>query len=229
MLKYFNEIVIGAGAMGSAAIYNLARIRCEENKVGTSLAIEQFELYHSKGSSGGESRATRVAIAEGSEYVPLAIRSNSLWQEIEKRIGYKPGTLYNPIGGLIISAIGQNEKILHDPDMNYFQESQRIANQYHIPHKILSNLALRNSYPQFAVNDNGIGYAEESMGFLRSDECIKAQLKLAKDYGAKIHTEEKMLEFSQLSDGKIKVTTNKSEYTTNHLILTVAALGLRKY
>jgi len=64
--KHFDTMVLGLGAMGSAAVYQLA-------KRGQSvLGIDQFALPHHYGSSHGETRIARQAIGEGEEYVPLA-------------------------------------------------------------------------------------------------------------------------------------------------------------
>ena len=82
--------VIGLGAMGSAALYQLARR-------GVSVTgIDRFTPPHDRGSSHGESRITRQAIGEGEEYVPLALRSHDIWRELEADTGR---SLLSPIGG----------------------------------------------------------------------------------------------------------------------------------
>jgi glycine/D-amino acid oxidase-like deaminating enzyme len=52
-VEQFDVIIIGAGAMGSASAFYLAK---EGKKV---LLLEQFELLHNKGSSHGESPIQR--------------------------------------------------------------------------------------------------------------------------------------------------------------------------
>jgi len=80
-MRNFDTIVCGLGAMGSAAVYQLAKRR---NKV---LGLERFSLPHANGSSHGESRIIRQAIGEGEDYVPLVLRSYQLWREIETETG----------------------------------------------------------------------------------------------------------------------------------------------
>lgn len=218
MSNYFDEIVVGAGAMGSATLNNLAKLHHENLQPGKSLLLEQFRLLHTKGSSGGESRATRVATLEGKEYIPLVQRANILWQEIEKKTNRSPGTLYNPIGGLVIAP--KHGNFPTSQEMGCFEKTEDIAAKHNIPYTILSSSELRKLYPQFNTSDQNIGYKEASMGFLRSDECIKAQLELAQHYGAEIHTEEKMLNFFRLSNGRLKIETSQNEYETQRLILT---------
>ena len=52
--KIYDAIVVGAGGMGSAAAYHLARNGAEV------LVIEQFATGHALGSSHGETRAIRM-------------------------------------------------------------------------------------------------------------------------------------------------------------------------
>ncbi len=81
MDKDFQTIIVGLGAMGSAATYQLAK---RGNKV---LGIDQFSPPHGFGSSHGETRVTRQAIGKAEEYVPLVPRSYEIWEEIEKATG----------------------------------------------------------------------------------------------------------------------------------------------
>ncbi|MCY3979547.1 MAG: FAD-dependent oxidoreductase, partial [Chloroflexi bacterium] len=64
MAKVFDAIVIGAGAMGSAAAYYLSK------RGQRVLLLEQFELDHRKGSSYGYSRIIRYPY-DHPEYVEL--------------------------------------------------------------------------------------------------------------------------------------------------------------
>ena len=61
-------IVIGLGAAGSAALYQLARAGIR------AIGIDRWHPPHAMGSSHGETRITRQAIGEGEVYVPLVLR-----------------------------------------------------------------------------------------------------------------------------------------------------------
>src|SRR5258705_4772228 len=98
-----DTIVLGLGAMGSAAIYQLAK---RGHRV---LGIDQFTPPHDGGSSHGESRIIRQAIGEGEEYVPLALRSYELWREIEKATGKDLLTI---TGGLTLES-QNSEGVMH--------------------------------------------------------------------------------------------------------------------
>src|SRR5260370_340023 len=76
-----DAIVLGLGAMGSAASFRLAA------SGASVLGIDRFEPPHPHGSTHGDTRITRLAIGEGEEYVPLVRRSHELWREIEQQAG----------------------------------------------------------------------------------------------------------------------------------------------
>jgi len=63
-------LVVGLGAVGSAALYQAAKLGARV------IGIDRFHPPHEQGSSHGETRITRQAIGEGREYVPLVLRSN---------------------------------------------------------------------------------------------------------------------------------------------------------
>jgi sarcosine oxidase len=69
-------VVVGAGAMGSATAYWLAR---DGRKV---VLLERFAQGHTRGSSHGQTRIFRLAYPDPA-YVGLAQRALELWREIE--------------------------------------------------------------------------------------------------------------------------------------------------
>jgi monomeric sarcosine oxidase len=72
--------VVGAGIMGSATAYALAR---DGHDV---VLYEQFEVGHTRGSSHGRSRIVRLAYPE-IEFVELAVESFAGWRELEREAG----------------------------------------------------------------------------------------------------------------------------------------------
>ena len=103
MKTKFDAIVLGLGAMGSAAIYQLAK------RGKTVLGIDQFSPPHNYGSTHGESRIIRQAIGEGEYYVPLVLRSYELFREIEKETGKELLTI---TGGLTLES-RPSEAVMH--------------------------------------------------------------------------------------------------------------------
>ncbi|GAK04938.1 monomeric sarcosine oxidase [Geomicrobium sp. JCM 19037] len=82
MKQNFDVIIVGAGTMGMAAGYYLAK---RSKKV---LLIDQFDPPHEMGSHHGETRIIRHALGEGKAYTPLALRSQQLWEELQQVSGY---------------------------------------------------------------------------------------------------------------------------------------------
>ena len=74
-------IVVGLGAMGSAAAWQLAR------RGARVLGIDRYAPPHDQGSSHGLTRVTREAVGEGEAYAPLVRRSHAIWRELEAELG----------------------------------------------------------------------------------------------------------------------------------------------
>src|SRR5439155_11513122 len=103
MVNKFDTIVVGLGAMGSAAVYQLAK---RGNKV---LGLDRFSPPHANGSSHGESRIIRQSIGEDEEYISLFLRFYELLREIEKATGMELLTI---TGGLTLES-QNSEGVLH--------------------------------------------------------------------------------------------------------------------
>src|SRR5262245_17261839 len=80
-MPYYDTIVCGLGAMGSAALYELAR------RGARVLGIERFAPGHAHGSSHGATRIIRLAYWEHPSYVPLVRRAYALWHDLETAAG----------------------------------------------------------------------------------------------------------------------------------------------
>lgn len=76
--KDYDVIVVGAGSMGMAAGYYLAKEGVK------TLLVDAFDPPHTNGSHHGDTRIIRHAYGEGREYVPFALRAQELWYELEK-------------------------------------------------------------------------------------------------------------------------------------------------
>ena len=169
-MKVFDALVLGLGALGSAALLQLARrgIRV--------LGVDRLAPPHTQGSSHGETRITRCAIGEGEHFTPLALRSHVLWREIESETGAK---LLTTPGVLVLSSPARTS-FTHVED--FFANTVAAARRYHIAHEILDAEAIRRRYGQFCVRDDEIGYFEPGGGFLRPESCLSAQLEQARPW-----------------------------------------------
>ena len=206
MAETLDAIVVGLGAMGSAATYQLAK------RGAKVLGIDRYSPPHALGSSHGDTRITRKAIGEGERYIPLALRSYELWREIETLTGR---SLLTITGGLIISSRSPHA-VSHVA--GFFDNTVAAARRHGIAHELLDAAQIRARFPAFDVRDDEMGYHERDAGFLRPEECVAAQLDLAARHGARIHRDEKVERFEE-KHGVVRVTTAHGEYVAKQLIL----------
>ena len=207
MTHNFDTIVVGLGATGSAAAYQLAK---RGNKV---LGIDRFSPPHASGSSHGESRIIRQAIGEGEAYVPLVLRSYELWREIEKETRRE---LLTTTGGLTLES-KNSEAVMHGrPD--FLDQAIRCAEKFHIRHEALETVELRKRFPQFAVTDER-AYFEYETGFLRPELCIEAQLDLARKHGAALQADEVVVSIESDAPSAVLVKTNRNAYSADKIVI----------
>jgi sarcosine oxidase len=207
----YDTIIIGLGAVGSAAAYQLAK---QKVKV---LGIDQFSPPHKFGSTHGETRVTRKAIGEGAEYVPLTLRSYEIFREIEAETN---ADLLTITGGLILSNPTGNAN-LHGNE-GFIETTVATAKKFGVEHRTLNANEISKQFPQFKLDGNEQGYFEAEMGFLRPENCVTAQLELAEKYSAKINRNEKVLEIKH-NKNSVKVITDKGKYQAEKLIISAGA------
>ncbi len=203
----YDVIVVGLGAMGSAAAYQSAK------RGAKVLGIDRFAPPHDLGSTHGETRIIRQAIGEGEEYVPLALRSYEIWREIEAETGAE---LLTVTGGLILSSASAVTP-LHGSG-TFIEQTISCAQKYGIAHSVLNTQEIRERFPQFNLTGNETGYYENEAGFLSPENCVTTQIELAKKYGAEIHVNEKVLKFDAGKNG-VEVFTEKGKYAAEKLIV----------
>jgi sarcosine oxidase len=173
----YDVVVVGLGAYGSAAAYQLAK------RGAKVLGIDRFSPPHPLGSTHGETRITRMAVGEGAEYSPLALRSRLLWRQIEKENAKLPGhagdeELFNQCGCLTI--FGRETKVVHHGVKDFFRNIAKAAKTHKVKHTTFdSGAALRAAYPQFAVSDDDRGFLDLWGGYLRPEAVVETQLRLA--------------------------------------------------
>jgi len=204
--RTFDAIVLGLGAMGSAALYHLVRHGAR------ALGIDRFSPPHSLGSTHGDTRVTRLAIGEGEHYTPLAVRSHDLWRELEREAGE---TLLTTNGGLVLSG---RRATSHVHVAHFFDNTVAAARKFAIDHELLDAAEIRRRFPQFKVSDDEHAYFEPSAGFVRPERCVAAHLACAERRGATINRNERALGFQATASG-VRVTTERGVYDAGSLIV----------
>ncbi len=207
MERPLDAIVVGLGAMGAATAWQLAR------RGRAVLGIDRHHPPHALGSTHGETRVTRLAIGEGEQYTPLAIRSHEIWREIERETGER---LLVECGGLIVSGEG-SRATCHVP--GFFANTLAAAKRYGVSHEVLDAPSIRRRFPAFAVRDDEVGYYEPSAGYVRPEACVEAQLALARRHGARLHAGETVLEVGESAGGAF-VRTDRDTYRAARVVVT---------
>ena len=199
-LKAFDVIVVGLGAMGSAAAAHAAA------RGQHVLGLEQFQPAHDQGSSHGRSRVIRLAYFEHPAYVPLLRRAYQLWRRLEAETGRD---LLRITGGLMIGS----------PRSDVVAGSLRSAREHQLDHEMMDAGEIRRRFPVFTPRDGIVALYETEAGVVFPEEAIRAHLDVAASNGAQLHVDERVDDWSVLPSGTIEVHTTRAQYQAGRLIL----------
>ena len=204
--------VIGLGAMGSAALYQLA-------KTGARVVgLDRFAPPHTLGSSHGETRITRQAVGEGRDYVPFVLASHRIWRELEAQTGE---TLLNACGVLVMGP-GSGHSFHHGkPD--FVGRSIDSAEAFGIPHAVLEGAEVARRFPQFMnLSGDERAYYEPGGGYVCPERCVAAQLRRARELGAEIRTGVEVLAVEQDGAG-VRVETSYGPVLADRAVVSAGA------
>ena len=203
----YDVVVLGLGAMGAAATYQLAR------RGARVLGIDRYSPPHEFGSTHGDTRVTRVACGEGPEYSVFAARSHQIWRELEAELGMD---LFTQNGLLVL--FGPGERAANHSVADFRGATVDAAKKAKLDYEILDTAQIRQRYPAFNVADGDEAYHDDVGGFVRPERCVTAQLQKAKALGADLHLNETVISFDQ-ADGSVTVKTDKDTYHAKELIV----------
>jgi sarcosine oxidase len=199
----FDVAVIGLGAMGSAALFNLAR---QGRRV---IGIEQFEPGHDKGSSHGESRIIRLSYFEHPSYVPLARRAMEKWRELEQLCGQT-----------ILTVTGVLEAGY--PGCPIVEGSLDASRVHGLDHEVLDAAEINRRFPAFKVPPHWTGLYQPEGGFLRPELAIQQFVGLAERHGAEVRTGTRVLAIEPLGSG-VRVRTEAGQIEAGSVIVAAGA------
>jgi sarcosine oxidase len=162
----YDVIVVGAGAVGSAAAYHAAKAGYKV------LLLEQFEIDHGRGSSHGASRIIRYAY-DHPGYVELAKAAFPAWRLLEEEAGE---TLMVTTGGVDFAPRGT-------PSLAAVQKA---LGETGIPYANWNADEARRHFPQFRLDDDLVMLYQADAGALRASRCVLAHVRLARRCGATV-------------------------------------------
>lgn len=158
MSKTYDAIVIGAGAMGSAAAYYLGQRGLK------TLLVEQFALDHQLGSSYGISRIIRYAY-DHPHYIQMAHATYPLWRDLEAKSGE---TLMTITGGLDFGSADHPRLVATRQAMTTMQ----IPFETFSPNEVAQRFAIH-------LEDGMIGLYQPDAGFVRASLAVKTHVRLS--------------------------------------------------
>ena len=198
-------VIVGAGAMGSAAAYQLAR------RGEPVVLIEQFALGHDRGSSHGNARITRHSYADPAyaRLMPAAFRA---WKELEADAG---ATLFFRTGGVSFSP----------PGVDYAARVAANLDELRVPHWHSSGKDWNARYRAYTLPPDYDVVFEPDAGMLAAARARAAMVELARQHGG---TRTHILEESPVRridlDGEHPVViTDSTRITADRLIISAGA------
>lgn len=202
-MKSYEVIVLGAGSMGMAAGAFLAK------RGAKVLLLDAFDPPHTFGSHHGDTRMIRHAYGEGGKYVPLALRAQALWEELERETGRR---VFEKAGVLGIG-------LSRSP---FLEEMVRSARQYRLHLDMLSPDEAGKRWPGLRLPEGYVGLFEPDAGYLYCEEAIRAYRLLAERHGARLMTNTRALSVEYHADG-VTVCTERGTFHGDRLIVTAGA------
>jgi monomeric sarcosine oxidase len=202
MTQTVDTIIVGAGAMGSAAAYYLSK---QGQKV---LLLEQFELDHQNGSSYGFSRIIRYSY-DYPEYVDLAKDTYPLWFAVQEELGED---LYIKTGGIDFGP----------SDDEMFQNTIQSVKTSNIDHEMLSLEEAHKRFPQFKFHDDFKVLYQPDSGLIRASAAVLGHIKLAEKHGATIKANTPVESIDIKSDS-VEVKTANETYSAGKLVVTAGS------
>jgi sarcosine oxidase len=201
--QVFDHIVIGAGGMGSAAIYELAR------RGRRVLGLEQFGIPHELGSSAGATRIFRFAYFEHPSYVPLMRLSLARWRALEHDFGER---LVTVTGGLDMGL----------PSGRVVSGSREACRTHGLTHEVMSGSEASQRFPAWRLPAEFEAVYQPEAGFLPADRAIIAHVALARRLGADVRENEAVRGW-KAAGGRVEVETERGRYEAGSLVLAAGA------
>lgn len=199
---FYDVIVIGAGGMGSATAYHLAK------SSANVLVLEQFQRGHKLGSSHGETRIIRF-FYEKQFYTELMKTAYQEWRNLESASGKQ---LLFITGSINLGKSG-NEYIM---SVRKSMEAAGIKSEW------WDTKQLAQKYPQFDITKDMDILWQKDTGFLYASECVSTHLQLAEKHGAVIHESTPVTHIDWQTDLPI-VHTEEKQYQSKKVVVTAGA------
>ena len=201
----WDAIVVGLGAIGSAAAYWLSR------SLGDGvLGLERFALDHAYGASADHSRIIRLSYHRP-DYVRLAKRAYETWAEIEAEAGE---TVVTTTGGLDLWPA--------DPAIPKVDYTDSLTAEG-VPFELLDAAEVRRRWPQWRLDDDVTAMWQAQGGLADPFKGNTAHRRLARAHGATLRELTPVTAIRDAGGGDLEVLSGARAYRTQRVILATDA------
>jgi sarcosine oxidase len=178
----YDAIVVGGGAMGSAAAWVLAE------RGRRTLLLERFRFGHANGSSGGPTRIFRLTYHDPA-YVRMARSALECWRELEEAAG-EP--LLATTGGLDVGPGGRTSA-----------EALSAAGE---AYATVTPEAVAERWPALSFPSGTEMFVQEDGGVCRAEATVVTQARLARAAGADVREQTEVTAITPMGDAVEVVT-----------------------
>ena len=195
----WDVVVVGLGALGSAAAYWASRR--EGVRV---LALERFEIGHSFGASQDVSRIIRLSYHRP-DYVRLAKRAYATWAEVEAASGTQ---VVFRTGGLDVGPREKDHGV--EIDLDAYVESMRAEG---VPFETLDADEVMRRFPAWRLGDEHVGLFQADAGLADPSRGNVAHRELATQHGATLRAQAPVARIDSVG-GEVVLTLEDGERIT---------------
>lgn len=193
-----NVVIIGAGAMGSASAWQLA-------KAGVDVTLlEQFEPGHDRGSSHGTVRIFRLAYADDL-YVSMAWASEPLWAELEAAADEE-----------LLERVGALDHGLPDR----IREVAAALTRAGVRHQLVGPDEAAERWPGIRIEGPAVFQPDGGISF--ADRTVRAAQEVAVGLGAEVAHREPARAIHP-RDGGVVVETDRRELRADVVVVSAGA------
>jgi sarcosine oxidase len=204
--RAFDVIVVGLGALGSAAAY------WASTRPGTRvLGLEQYEIGHANGASADHSRIIRLSYHRP-DYVRLAKRAYSTWREVEAEAGGDP----------IVTVTGGLDLWPADPAIPMADYTESLSAEG-VPFELLDAAEVMRRWPQWRLADDVTAMWQAQGGLADPFKGNAAHRRLATERGATLLDRTPAKAIRQTPGGAYEVDAGGLTYEAGRVVMTADA------
>ncbi|MFF6914562.1 N-methyl-L-tryptophan oxidase [Streptomyces sp. NPDC012466] len=195
--------VIGAGSMGSQAMWRLAARGAEV------IGYDRYAPGHDRGAAGGETRIFRAVHLGDPGYIPLLRLADGMWDRLQRETGF---SLRRRSGCLVMG-----ETV--SPSMRLLLSE---STTHRLDHEVLDREELARRYPQHRLPDGHTAVLDRRGGIIRPEASIQAAATRAEQLGARLHRYTTVREIAPAAGGGVHIVTDQG---TDHVDTAVVTAG----